>query len=129
MERSILLILEALRNGIERAIYYQVQYKLRIFDADDKFPLEFPEVRGRPWPIIDWLVTRELTRRIDGSVFLQRRKEWFAVKNMKGIEVVLERRVLEYKLLREQKYKLLRELEKGRKTVESGVIWNAHRAR
>ena len=60
---------------------------------------------------------------------MQRRKEWFAVKNMKGIEVVLERKVLEYKLLREQKYKLLRELEKGRKTVESGVIWNAHRAR
>ena len=110
-----MLILEALRNRTERAIYYQVHYKLRIFDADDKFPLEFPEVRGRPWPIIDWLVTRELTRRIGGSVFLQRRKEWFAVKNMKGIEVVLERKVLEYKLLREQKYKLLRELGKRAK--------------
>ena len=40
------------------------------------------------------------------------RKKWFAVKNIQGIEVVLERRVQEYKLLREQKYKLLRELKK-----------------
>ena len=109
-----MLILEALRDGTERAIYYLVQFKLRIMDADDKFQLDFPEVRGRPWPIIDWLVTRELTRRIDGSVFLQRRKEWFAVKNMKGIEVVLEVRV--------QEYKLLRELKKGGEIVESRVI-------
>ena len=35
---------------------------------------------------------------------------------------MLERRVQEYRLLREQKYKLLRELKKGGKTVESGVI-------
>jgi hypothetical protein len=41
---------------------------------------------------------------------LGRRKKWFAVKNIKGTEVVLERRVQEYKLLREQKYKLLGEL-------------------
>jgi len=27
---------------------YLVQYKPRILDADDEFPLEFPEVRGRP---------------------------------------------------------------------------------
>jgi len=43
------------------------------------------------------------------------RKKWFAkIKNIQGIEVVLERRV--------QKYKLLRELKKRGKTVESGVI-------
>ena len=35
---------------------------------------------------------------------------------------MLERRIQEYKLLREQKYKLLRELKKRGKTVESGVI-------
>ena len=46
---------------------------------------------------------------------MKRRKKWFAkIKNIQGIEVVLERRV--------QKYKLLRELKKRGKTVESGVI-------
>ena len=45
-------------------------------------------------------------------MLLKRRKEWFADKNIQGIEVVLERRVQEYKLLREQKYNLLRELNK-----------------
>jgi hypothetical protein len=105
-----------------RAGYYLVQYKPRILDADDEFLLEFPEVRGRPWPLTDCLVTSELTRRIGGNDFLKRRKEWFAVKNIQGIEVVLERRVQEHKLSREQKYKLLRELKKRGKTVESGVI-------
>jgi len=32
----------------------------------------------------------------------------------------LKRRVPEYKLLREQKHKLLRDFKKGEKTVESG---------
>ena len=76
--------------------YYLVQYKPKILDADDEFPLEFPEVRGRPWPLIDWLVTGELTRRIGGNDFLKRRKEWFAEKNIQGIEVGLEQRVQEY---------------------------------
>ena len=35
---------------------------------------------------------------------------------------MLERRVQEYKLLREQRYNLLRELKKRGKTMESGVI-------
>ena len=62
-----------------------------------------------------WLVTSELTRRILGNDFLEMRKKWFAkIKNIQGIEVVLERRV--------QKYKLQRELKKRGKTVESGVI-------
>jgi len=99
---------------------YLVQYKPRILDADDEFPLEFPEVRGRLWPLTDWLVTIELTWRIDGNAFLKRRKEWFAVKNIQGIEVVLERRVQEYKLLREKKYKLLRELKKREKLWKVG---------
>ena len=87
-----------------RTGYYLVQYKPRILDANDEFPLEFTEVRGRPWPLMDWLVTIELTRRIGGNDFLKRRKEWFADENIQGIEVVLERRgVQEYKLLREQK--------------------------
>jgi len=34
----------------------------------------------------------------------------------------VERRVQDYKLLRDPKYKLLRELKKEGKTVESGVI-------
>ena len=94
-----------------------------MLDADDEFPLEFPEVRGKPWPLTDWLVTSELTRRIVGNDFLEMRKKWFAkIKNIQGIEVVLERRVQEYKLLREQKYKLLRESKKRVKTVESGAI-------
>ena len=38
------------------------------------------------------------------------------------MELVIERRIMEYKLLREQKYKLLRELKKGGEAVESGVI-------
>ena len=41
---------------------YLVQYKPRILDADDEFLFEFSEVRGRPWPLTDWLDTRELTR-------------------------------------------------------------------
>ena len=49
-----------------RTGYYLVQYKPKILDADDEFPLEFPEVRGRPWPLTDWLVTRELIRRKGG---------------------------------------------------------------
>ena len=58
------------------------------------FPLEFPEVRGRPWPLTDWLATIELTWRIDGNDFLKRRKKWFAkITNIGGIEEVLERRV------------------------------------
>ena len=77
---------------------------------------------GRPRPLTDWLVTSELTGRIGGNDILKRRKEWIAVKNIQGIEVVLERRVQEYRLLREQKYKLLREINKGGKTLESGVI-------
>ena len=40
-------------------------------------------MRGRPWPLTDWLVTSELTRRISRNTFLKRRKEWFAVKNFK----------------------------------------------
>jgi hypothetical protein len=52
----------------------------------------------------NWLVASELTRRIGGHDFLMRRREWFAIKNIQGIEVVLERRVQEYKLLRKQKY-------------------------
>ena len=79
-----------------RTGYYLVQYKPRILNADDEFPLEFPEVRGRPWPLIDWLVTGELTRRIGGNDFLKRRKEWFAEINIQGIEVGLEQRVQEY---------------------------------
>ena len=35
-----------------RTGYYLVQYKPRILDADDEFPLEFPEMKGRPWRII-----------------------------------------------------------------------------
>ena len=66
-----------------RTSYYLEQNKPRVLDADDEFPLEFPEVRGRPWPLTDWLVTSELTRRIGGNAFLKRRKEWFAVKNFK----------------------------------------------
>ena len=75
---------------------------------------------GRPWPLTDWLVTSELTRRIVGNDFLEMRKKWFVTKNIEGIEVVLERRVQVYKLLRELKYNLLRELKKGEETVESG---------
>jgi hypothetical protein len=55
--------------------------------------------------------------------FLKRRKKWFAnIKSIEGIEVVLERGVHKYKSLREQKYKLLREIKKRGKTVKSGVI-------
>ena len=32
-----------------RTGYYLVQYKPRILDADEEFPLKFPKVRGRPW--------------------------------------------------------------------------------
>ena len=47
---------------------YLVQYKPRMLDADDEFPLEFPEVRGRLWPLTDWLVASELTTGIGGNV-------------------------------------------------------------
>ena len=63
--------------------------------------MKFLEVGMRPWPPSDWLVALELSRRIRGNEFLERRKKWFDVKNTKGTEVVLERRVQEYKLLRE----------------------------
>ena len=89
---------------------------------DDEFSLELLEVRGRPWPLTDWLFTRELTRRTDGNDFWKSRKKWFFVKNIEGIEVVLERIVKEKNMLRDQKYKLIREFKKGGKTVESGVI-------
>ena len=82
--------------------------------------MKFLEVGGRPWPPSDWLVALELTRRIRGNEFLERRKKWFDVKNTKGTEVVLERRVQEYKLLREQKHKLLGELKKGKKLWKVG---------
>ena len=49
-----------------------------------------------------------------------RRKEFFATKNIQGIEVVLERRVQGYKLLREQKYNWSRELKKGEKLWKVG---------
>ena len=91
-----------------------------MINADDEFPLEFPNMRGRPWPLTDWLVSSELTRRINGNDFLKSRKTWFAVKNIQGIEVVLERRIQEYRLLREQKCKLLRELKKGEKLWKVG---------
>jgi len=75
-------------------------------------------MRGRPWPLTEWLVTRKLTRTIRGNDFLKRRNKWRAkIKNVQGIEVVLERRVQEYqeyKLLREHKYNLLRELKRGK---------------
>ena len=99
-------------KNLRRTSYYLVQYKPRILDADDEFPLEFTEVRGRSWPLTDWLVTSELTRRIGGNDILEMRKKWFAVKNIQGIEVVLERRV--------QKYKLLRELKKREKLWKVG---------
>ena len=58
-----------------RTGYYLVQYEPRILDAYDKFPLDFPEVRGIPWPLTDWFVTRELTWRIRGNDFSKRRKK------------------------------------------------------
>ena len=76
-----------------RTGFYLVQYKPRVLDANGEFPLEFPEERGRPWPLTDWLVTSELTGRIGGKDFLKRRKKCFATKNIQGIEAVLERRV------------------------------------
>ena len=78
---------------------YLVQCKPRILDSDDDFPLEFPKVRGRPWLLTDWLVTKEVTRRTRGNDFLKRRKKRFAkITNIGGIEVILERRVQECKL-------------------------------
>ena len=69
-----------------RSGYYLVQNKPRILDSDDDFPLEFPEVRGKPWPLTGWLVTTELTRRIRENDFLKRRKKWFAkITNTGGI--------------------------------------------
>ena len=54
---------------------------------------------------------------------MKRRKKSFAkITNIEGIEVVLEQRFQEYKLLRDQKYKLLRGLKKRGKTMESGAI-------
>ena len=58
---------------------------------------------------------------------MKRRKEKFAKNpNMRGIDVVLERvverRVQDYKLLRDPNYKLLRKLIKEGKSVESGMI-------
>ena len=53
-----------------------------------------------PWPLTDWLVTSELIRRIGGNDFLKSKKEWFADKNIEGIDVVLERRVQEKTSLR-----------------------------
>ena len=74
--------------------HYLIQYEPRILDAYDEFSSEFSEVRGRPWPLTDWLVTREVTRRMDGNDFLKRRKEWVAkITNIGGIELYLERRV------------------------------------
>ena len=68
-----------------RTGYYLVQYKPRILDADDEFPLEFPEVRGRPWPLTDWLATIELIWRIDGNAFLKgREKNGSLLKIFKG---------------------------------------------
>jgi len=47
-------------SGFKKSVrtgYYLVQYKPRILDAVDKFPFEFVEVRERPWPVTDLLVT------------------------------------------------------------------------
>ena len=44
------------------------------------------------------------------------------ITSIGGIVVILARGVQECKLFRGEKYKLLRELKKGGKTVESGVI-------
>jgi len=50
-----------------------------------------------------------------GKDYLKRSKKCFAnIENIRGIEIDLERGV--------QKYKLLREIKKWGKTVESGVI-------
>ena len=57
-----------------RTGYYLVQYKPRIL---------FPEVRGRPWQLTDWLVTSEPTRRIGGNDFLERRKNGSLIKIFK----------------------------------------------
>ena len=57
-----------------RTGYYLVQYKPRVLDADGEFPLEFPEVRGRPWPLTDWLVTSEVTRWISGNDVVEEEK-------------------------------------------------------
>ena len=64
--------------------YYLEQYKPRILDADDEFPLEFTEVRGRPWPLTDWLFTSELTWSIDGNDFLEMKKTDSLLKIFKG---------------------------------------------
>jgi len=65
---------------LSNTMLFFVKYKPRILDADDGFPLEFLKVRGRPWPLTDWLVTSELIRRINGNDFLKSKKEWFADK-------------------------------------------------
>ena len=74
------------------------------------------------WPLPDWLVARELARRIGGNDFLRGEKSGSLLKitNNLGIEVVLERRVQEYELLREHKYNLLKELKKGEKLWKVG---------
>ena len=39
---------------LSNTMLFFVKYKPRILDSDDEFPLEFVEVRGRPWPLTDW---------------------------------------------------------------------------
>ncbi len=47
-------------------------YESRKLDADVEFPSEFPEVRGRPWPLNDWVQTNGLTRKIGGGTYLKK---------------------------------------------------------
>ena len=58
-----------------------MEYELRVLEADIEFPEEFPEVKGRPWDLVDWLSTTELGRRIGRDIVLRRRMNWYRMMN------------------------------------------------
>lgn len=59
---------------IGRKGYFLVVYAPRTLAADIEFPIEFPEVKGKPWPLKDWIATSELTPRIRGDKVLLNKK-------------------------------------------------------
>jgi hypothetical protein len=57
---------------VGRAFHFDVRYKPRILEADCRFPLIFPAIRGLPWEI-EVITKTNLSPRIKGDVLLEER--------------------------------------------------------
>ena len=67
-----------------------VEYEPRVLEADVEFPEDFPAVRGKPWPLQDWIALTQLRPRIKENEYVSGRvklyQEWNKSKVLEDIK-------------------------------------------